>query len=105
MIRITVSQGEARGITFTNKRTGKPDRFYVQTAYAHTVDKSGNPPLYPEKVELALDKHPETGEPMTYAPGEYQLHPSSVYVDRNGRLAIGARLAPLKKATPPANNG
>lgn len=94
MIRITVAQAAARAINYTDK-AGKPARFYVQPAYAHTVDREGNTPPYPEKFELMLDKD-EHGNPLTYAPGDYQLHPSSVYVDRNGRLAVSARLAPLK---------
>ncbi|WP_395703039.1 single-stranded DNA-binding protein [Aquabacterium sp.] len=96
MIRITVAQADARAIKYTDK-AGKPAVFHVQPAYAHTVDRQGNPPPYPEKVELALDRDPQTGEPLTYAPGDYQLHPSSIYVDRNGRLAVSARLAPLTK--------
>lgn len=96
MIRITVAQADARAIKFTDQKTGKPRVFYVQNGYAHTVDRHGNPPPYPEKVELGLDTDPNSGEPLTWAPGEYQLHPSSLYVDRNGRLAVSARLAPLK---------
>lgn len=99
MIRITVAQADARAIKFTDK-AGKPRVFYVQPAYAHTVDRQGNPPPYPEKIELGLDTDTNTGEPITWAPGEYQLHPSSVYVDRNGRLAVSARLAPLKPKQP-----
>lgn len=95
MIRVTVAQGDARSIDYTNKSTGKPARFYVQTAYAHTVDKAGNPALYPEKIEIGLERD-DQGNPLTWSPGEYQLHPSSLYVDRNGRLAISPRLAPLK---------
>jgi hypothetical protein len=98
MIRITVAQEDARTIRYTRK-DGKPGTFHVQMAYAHTVDKKGNPPAFPEKIELPLDSD-EQGNPLTYAAGEYALHPSSVYVDRNGRLAIGARLAPLPKKQP-----
>jgi hypothetical protein len=101
MIRITVAQADTRAIRFTDKH-GKPAVFHVQPAYAHTVDRQGNTPPYPEKIELALDKDPQTGEALSYAPGDYQLHPSSIYVDRNGRLAVSARLAPLKAKAPTA---
>lgn len=96
MIRITVAQASARAISYTDKK-GQAAKFFVQPVYAHTVDENGNPPLYPEKVELALDKD-DHGQPKVWPAGEYQLHPSSVFVDRNGRLAISARLAPLKPA-------
>lgn len=99
MIRITVAQADPRAIRYTDK-AGKAAVFFVQPAYAHTVDRQGNPPPYPEKVEVALDKDPATGEAVTYAVGDYQLHPSSIYVDRNGRLAVSARLVPLKAKSP-----
>jgi len=94
MIRITVAQGTPRAITYTDKK-GQPAKFYVQTVYLHTVDKDGNTPLYPEKAEIGLDRD-DNGNPLFYAPGEYTLHPSSVFVDRNGRPALSVRLAPVK---------
>lgn len=102
MIRVTVAQGTVREIPFTNKK-GQPAKFYVQTAYAHTLDREGNTPPYPEKIEVGLDTDPLTGMPKPYTPGEYQLHPSAVYVDRNGRLAISPRLTPWKKPADPAS--
>jgi hypothetical protein len=80
-----------------SKTTGKPFEFRTQKAYAHTVDSQGNKPPYPEAFELILD---DGAAP--YSVGEYTLHPSSVYVDRNGRLAIGARLAPAVRRQGPA---
>ena len=92
MIRITVAQSTVRELSGTSKTTGKPYHMRFQNAYAFTVDKDGNTPPYPEKFEISLDR-----EQAPYSPGEYQLHPSAVYVDRDGRLACSPRLTPLKQ--------
>lgn len=93
MIKVTIAQTTVRELKGTSKTTNKPYHMRFQNAYAHTVDKDGNAPPYPEKFEISL----EIDQPA-YAPGEYQLHPSSLYIDRDGRLAVSARLAPLKRA-------
>lgn len=93
MIRITVAQSTVRELKGVSKTTQRPYHMRFQTGYALTVDKDGNPPPFPEKFEISLD----TDQPA-YTPGDYQLHPSAVYVDRDGRLAISARLTPLKKS-------
>lgn len=95
MIKVTVAQTTVKEIKGTSAKTGKAYQMRFQTAYAHTVDKDGNTPPYPEKFEVMLDN-----DAAAYAPGDYQLHPSAVYVDRDGRLAISARLTPLKTAKP-----
>lgn len=92
MIRVTVAQTTVRELKGTSKNTGKPYHMRFQTGYAHTVDKDGNTPPYPEKFEISLDQ-----DQAAYAPGEYTLHPSAVYVDRDGRLAISARLTAIPK--------
>lgn len=91
MIRITVAQSTVRELKGTSKTSGKPYHLRFQTGYAHTVDKDGNPPPYPEKFEIMLDS-----DQAAYQPGEYTLHPSSVEVDRDGRLAVITRLTPVK---------
>jgi hypothetical protein len=92
MIKITVAQTTVRELKGTSKNTGKPYHMRFQTGYAHTVDREGNTPPYPEKFEISLDT-----EQAAYQPGEYSLHPSAIYVDRDGRLACAARLTPLKQ--------
>jgi len=92
MIKVTIAQTSVREFKGNSKTTGKPYHLRMQNGYAHTVDKDGNPPPYPEKFELMLD-----ADQQPYAPGDYQLHPSSLYIDRDGRLAVSARLAPLKR--------
>lgn len=68
-----------------------------QTAYAHTFDKkTGKPNPYPEKIELNLEKDKTTGLPMLYQPGEYQLHPASLFVGQYG-LEVAPKLVPLVK--------
>lgn len=91
MIKITVAQSTVRELSGTSAKTGKPYALRFQTGYAHTVDKDGNTPPYPEKFEISLDR-----DQQPYTPGEYQLHPSAVYIDRDGRLACSARLTPIK---------
>lgn len=92
MIRITVSQTSVRELNGTSAKTGKPYAMRFQTGYAHTVDKEGNTPPYPEKFEISLDR-----DQVPYTPGDYQLHPSAIYVDRDGRLACSPRLTPVTR--------
>ena len=96
MIKITVAQTTVKEVKGTSAKTGKPYAMAFQTAYAHTLDKDGNAPPYPEKFEVILDKD-ERDNPKVYPVGDYQLHPSAVYIDQNGRLAIAPRLTPLTK--------
>ena len=95
MIRVTVAQTTVRDIKGTSEKVpGKPRPYHirVQGCYVHTVDEAGNPPPFPEKAELSLDP-----DQPAYAPGEYILHPSSIYIDRNGRWAVSPRLTPAPK--------
>lgn len=92
MIKIIVAQTTVRELKGVSKTTQRPYHMRFQNGYAHTVDKDGNSPPFPEKFEISLDT-----EQPAYPVGEYQLHPSAVYVDRDGRLAVSARLTPLPK--------
>lgn len=94
MIRVTVAQSTVRELKGVSKTSGKPYHMRFQSGYAHTVDRDGNTPPYPEKFEIMLGS-----EDVAYVPGEYTLHPSAVYVDRDGRLAVSPRLTPIKKPT------
>lgn len=91
MIKVTIAQTTVRELKGTSAKTGRPYHMRFQNAYGHTVDKEGNQPPYPEKFEVQLEE-----DQQPYQPGDYQLHPSSLYIDRDGRLAVSARLAPLK---------
>lgn len=92
MIKVLIHKGEARVINYTSKQTGQPGQLRAQEGYAFTVNATGEPAPFPEKFEFLLDK-----DQAPYAAGEYTLHSSAFYVDRNNRLALSVRLAPVKK--------
>jgi len=91
MIKITVAQTAVRELSGVAKTSGKPYSMRIQSAYAFTVDKDGNPVPFPEKFEVILDK-----DAQPYPVGEYTLAPSALYVDRTGNLACSPRLTPIK---------
>lgn len=95
MIKITVSSTELRHNAGNARATGKPYSMYIQSVWFHTLDKAGNPNPYPEKGEVIVPLN-EAKEGIPYAVGEYQLHPSSLYVGRQGGLEVSPKLHPLK---------
>lgn len=104
MIKVEVAPNSARLVSWPAKGTREAGSMRVQEVWAHTIRLDGRPSLHPEKTELILDRSrtdEDTGEvkpaQAPYAPGEYTLHPSSFYVDREGRPAFALRLTPLKK--------
>jgi hypothetical protein len=98
MTKITIASGAVRELSGKSATTGKPYELRVQTGYLHTMSKDGELSPFPDKFDFFLDR-----EQQPYPPGEYTLHPSAPYVDRNGRLAVAPRLAPMTKAAAPAN--
>lgn len=100
MIKFTVASKDVREQKGTGKQSGKPYHMFFQTVYAHTLDRNGQPNPYPEKTEIILDTDKDglgVPVPKVYEPGEYQLHPASIYVDRQGGVAVAPRLVPLVK--------
>ena len=91
MIRIEVKSATAREISGNAKGTNKPYSFGVQEVWAHVVDKDGKPQPYPVKTEVML----ENGK-APYPVGNYVLDATSIYVNRNGRLDLTARLVAAK---------
>jgi hypothetical protein len=91
MITITIHKGEARTINYTDKK-GQPAQLRAQEGYAHTVNSQGESAPFPEKFEFLLER-----DQAPYAPGQYSLHPSAFYVDRNHKLGLSVRLAPIAK--------
>jgi len=71
----------ARTIAGVSKKTGNDYSFKVQEAYLHSDD------AYPEKFEITLQ---DGSSP--YGKGFYDLAADSVYIDRQGRLAVSPRL-------------
>jgi len=95
MIKVTVASAETRQMQGIGKSSGKAYNLFFQTVYAHTLDKSGQPAPFPEKLEIIVDKD-EVGNPKPYQPGAYLLHPASIYVDRNGSFAVAPKLVLAK---------
>lgn len=101
MIQVSVKSTEVRNQSGNAKASGKPYSINFQTVWVHTYDRNGNPNPYPEKVEVILEKN-EQGQPLFYPLGEYTFAPGSIYVARNGDLAISPKLVPLKAKPAPA---
>jgi len=101
MIKVTVTDPTVRNQNGVSKTTGKPYDMNFQWVWLHLFSRSGQPDPYPTKLEVILDKDPKDGAALFYAPGEYALHPSSIYV-ADGKLAVAPRLvrvsAPAKQA-------
>lgn len=95
MIKVSVHSTEVRQQRGNSKATGKPYDLAFQTVWFHTVGKDGNPAPYPEKTEIILPKDKD-GAALFYPVGEYTLHPSSIYIDRGGDVAVAPRLVQLK---------
>ena len=100
MIRVSVKSTEVRNQSGVAKGSGKQYSLDFQTVWMHTVDRSGQPNPYPEKVEVILEKN-EQGAALFYPVGEYTFAPASIYVSRNGDLAISPKLVPLKAKPAP----
>lgn len=95
MIKVTVTSTEIRRMSGNAKATGKPYDLAFQTVWMHTLAKDGSANPFPEKTEIILDKDKD-GVALFYPVGEYQLHPSSIYIDQRGSVAVAPRLAALK---------
>jgi len=91
MIQISVKSTDIRNQRGKAKTSGKDYDLNFQTVYVHTFDRNGKPNPYPEKVEIILEKD-DQGAALYHPVGEYTLAPQSVYVSRNGDLAISPRL-------------
>lgn len=94
MLKVTIASPTLRKQAYISKRTGQPGELYFQTAYLHTVGKDGTSAPFPEKTEFIAERDEQSGQPAAYAKGDYTLHPSAVYIDRDGRLAATMRLTP-----------
>lgn len=98
MIKVSVTSPNVRRMQGNAKATGKPYDMSFQDAWFFLYDRDGVADPHPTKVEINLPKDKD-GAALFYAPGEYLLHPSSIYVDGKGRLSVAPRLA---KAAAPA---
>lgn len=98
MIKVAIASTVVRRQQGIGKVSGKPYDMTFQDAYFYTVDKDGTVTPFPQKVEIILPKDKD-GAAMFFAPGNYQLSPSSLQVDRNGKLVVEPMLVPLAAAT------
>lgn len=96
MLKVTITSTAVREMKGVGKVSGKPYHMGLQTAWVHTFEKTGEALPFPEKIELQLEKSAD-GAFLYHPEGEYQLHPSSIYVDHNGGLSVAPRLVALKK--------
>lgn len=91
MIKIAITSPDIREMKGTSKTSGKPYHMRIQTAHAFTIDPAtGQVAEFPDKFEIAL----EEGQ-APYPRGHYTLQPSAVYVNRDGRMDVRPRLAPI----------
>lgn len=94
MIKIVVTRPEVKELKGIGRESGKPYHIRTQVAHAYTQDPEGNVLELPDKFELFLDP-----DQAPFPRGQYTLHPSAIYVNREGRLSITPRLAPVAPAT------
>jgi hypothetical protein len=98
MIIIEITSTEIKTRSGTSARTGNPYTMREQIGYLH---KAGDP--YPEKIKISL----EDNQPP-YHTGNYDLSPSSFYVDKYDSLSVRPVLVsrpaevPMKPASVPA---
>lgn len=89
MLKVTILKPDLKEIKGTSA-AGKPYHLRIQTAYASTIDDDGVVSEIPEKFEVLLD-----ADQAAYPRGIYSLQPSSLTVDRDGRLAVRPRFSPI----------
>ena len=99
MLKVTVASAALDHIAGTSKASGKPYSLFKQTVYFHTVDKEGIELLYPEKGVVLTEKDSQ-GNGIPYAPGIYDIHPSSFRLVSYGSLEVVTRLVrrPVKQS-------
>ena len=97
MIKVSVINTIVRENKGIGKASGKPFHMHMQKCYAFTHDRdSGELNPFPEAFDIILKKDP-VGNPEVYQPGDYQLHPSSIFMGQYG-LEVAPKLVPLKRA-------
>jgi len=95
LINVHIHSPALREQPYKSKKDGSAQVLHLQTAYFFLTDKEGVAEPYPSKVEMFAQRDKD-GKPVAYPAGKYQLHPSSVYLDQSGRLAVAPHLVPVK---------
>ncbi|MET3177082.1 UNVERIFIED_ORG: hypothetical protein ABIC43_000221 [Variovorax guangxiensis] len=96
MIRVSVTSTAVRDQSGTSKTSGKAYHMSFQTVWMWLTDRDGKPDPHPTKVEVILPRDKADNAAVFYPEGEYQLAPSSIYVDARGNVAVAPRLVPLR---------
>lgn len=86
MIDIRILSDKVQNLKGVGKQSGKPYDMNIQTGYASVIDADGTVSEIPEKFEFVLER-----DQQPLARGKYTLSPSSIYVDRNGRIGINPK--------------
>lgn len=91
MLKVSITSDPVEVIRYTNK-AGQAAELRKQTGYLHSVRPDGTPAPFPDRFGFLLNR-----DQAPYPAGEYQLHPSAVTVDRDGRLSCASVLTPAKR--------
>jgi hypothetical protein len=69
--------------------------YHLQTAYAHTFGREGEPERYPREFQIIIRS--DGNMPIPYQIGTYTLAPSAIKVSEYGSLELGyPQLIPSK---------
>lgn len=91
MIKVEVTSEDLNVKSGISTKTGKPYEIREQIGWAYLFDAQGGKNPHPTSIRLQI----ETGD-KPFKAGNYMLHPSSIFADRWGQLAIGrVKLAPV----------
>ena len=82
-IIIEIASTEIKSRSGTSTRTGNAYSMREQIAYLHKGE------IYPERIKITLEENQ-----APYAIGQYDLAPSSFYVDKYDAIAVRPVLAP-----------
>jgi hypothetical protein len=83
-IRIEIKSSTVQEINGVGKKSNKPYSMRKQVGWAYTMDNTGAPNPFPEKIEFTLADGQEP-----FQPGNYTIDPSSFFVGDFNSLAIG----------------
>lgn len=89
--KIEITKTTVETISGKSNKTGNEFSFRKQECWFHSPKEA-----YPSKTEIILNN-----DMTPYPVGMYVLCDSSIYVDRNGRLAINPVLKPIPASSVP----
>ncbi|MDC0172358.1 G5P family DNA-binding protein [Gammaproteobacteria bacterium] len=83
--------------TNSQSKTSQAGKVYhLQTGYAHTFGREGEPKRYPEEIQIIIQS--DGNMPIPYQTGTYTLAPEAIKVNQYGSLELGyPRLIAVKK--------